>query len=135
MKIITKFLTVVSALTVGNICLAADNQPKIPLAGSDVSKSANLGRYAGVWLVQYQNGAHRQYAIDSSGEVSWLDFEPAKKCRIIVQGNDHLIDFEDGKLERISRKGSVIQIDHFDPAAKYRNKLPGIQATGTKIKK
>ena len=133
MKQHTTTLVIVTALA-SSVCFAETNLQEVAEAIAPVvenAKGAHFTRYAGVWLVQYQNGASRQYSIEANGEVAWIDFDPAKKCTITV----HLIDFEDGKLERISRKGSVIQIEHFDPAAKYRNKLPGIQGTGTKIKK
>ena len=97
-----------------------------------ISQPATFARYAGVWLIRYQNGAIRQYTIEPNGDVEWTDFNPAKKGRITAQGNDHLLDFEDGKIERISVNGSEVRIEHFDPMAKYRDRLPGLSATVTK---
>lgn len=71
---------------------------------------------AGTWLVRYDGGITRTYTIQDDGTV--LFGEDNRVGRIVREGDDWLLDFNDGKLERLTVK-SAIRVEHFNPKELY----------------
>jgi WD40 repeat protein len=80
------------------------------------------------WLVTYNNGGKRTY-IFVRDEVLFV--EENRRTRLMTMGKDTLLDFADGKLEKVKRVGDELQIEHFDPAGSYPGK-PKLLAIGLK---
>jgi hypothetical protein len=99
-------------------------------------------RFKGQWLVPFANRVLREYIIDAKGNVdyardSFVDgngkvVNPRainRSAKVTKQGNDYLLDFEDGSLERLSLKNGILIVEHFDPKALYPKGRPSIIAT------
>lgn len=89
--------------------------------------------FKGTWEVTYTpSGNVRTYSIRDDGRVEMV----GEKLfgQIVKNGDDYLLDFNDGKLERLAIK-EVLFIDHFDPKAGYATGAKARQtATGDKQK-
>jgi len=72
---------------------------------------------AGAWTVRYSNGAIRRYEFDAAGNVLFVDLKQTTALSRL--GNDVVLDFGDGKLERIRFADGVLLLEHFDPASRY----------------
>lgn len=85
----------------------------------------------GNWTVTYSpSGNVRKYSIRDDGRVEMV----GEKLfgQIAKNGDDWLLDFNDGKLERLAIK-EVLFIDHFDPKTGYATgDKPQQTATGDK---
>lgn len=89
------------------------------LAASDKAASRkNQPPLFGTWTITYGNGVIRNYIIEDDGTVKWV--EDKKSGQIVKRGEDILIDFNDGNLERIAIK-EVLYVEHFSPKAKYES--------------
>ena len=54
--------------------------------------------------------------------------------KIQVRGNDRLIEWSgEDKIERISRVGATLNIEHFNPKSEYPRKVT-VRGKGTKAK-
>jgi len=102
----------------------ASSYPDKPTTIAEASKVVKQpeGRRAyralqGAWTIKYTNGATRIYLIDSFGNVAF----PAEKLhgRLASKDGDILLDFGDGKLERLELAGSSLRIEHYEPAKMY----------------
>jgi hypothetical protein len=72
----------------------------------------------GTWdVAYYPNHWHRRYVIQPSGEVS-CDGEKLKG-KIERKGGFSILDFGDGKLERLTFAGRRLFIEHYIPKASY----------------
>lgn len=72
--------------------------------------------FAGDWMITYENRAVRHYSISAQGDVAWTDYSPAKKGKLVVDRGRYILDFADGKIERLTPTGSAFSVEHFDPA-------------------
>jgi len=90
-------------------------------------QEAAFARIAGTWMVKYANGTDRQYTIDIKGTVTW----GGTTGKLILNGKDVLIDFNDGKIERVTRTAAGLLIEHFNPKSAYPKK---VDTRGTGIK-
>lgn len=86
--------------------------------------------YEGVWLIKYSNAACRVYLIDHKGAVAF----PSEnlKGQLATKKNEVLLDFADGRIERINLADGKLVVEHFAPASNYPTKKPDT-ATGTKL--
>lgn len=83
----------------------------------------------GSWTVRYDNdGAVRTYQIRGE-QVRWDDQGRLRVGELSRAGDELLLDFGDGKLERLSLK-PVLQVEHFDPKELYRTGRPSDRGTG-----
>jgi hypothetical protein len=102
-------------------------------------------RFKGRWLVPYANRRLREYAIDNKGNVEFVrestvdatgkvinPREVKRSTKVIKQGNDYLLDFEDGTIERLLMKNGNLVVEHFDPKALYPKGRPSVVATSVR---
>jgi hypothetical protein len=102
-------------------------------------------RFKGRWLVPYPNRVLREYVIDAKGNVEFLregtvdakgkvinPREVKRSAKVIKQGNDYLLDFEDGALERLYMKGGNLVVERFEPKARYPKGRPSLVATSVR---
>jgi serine/threonine protein kinase len=99
-------------------------------------------RFRGRWLVPFASRVIREYLIDAKGNVEYLregtidakgriinPREIKRSAKVIKQGNDFLVDFQDGTLERLSLKNGGLIVEHFDPKDQYPKGRPSLVAT------
>jgi hypothetical protein len=92
-----------------------------------LAQDAAFARIAGTWSIKYANGTARQYVIDLKGNVTW----GGAMGKVVQNGRDLLIDFNDGKIERVSRTATGLLIEHFNPKNTYPKKVD-TRGIGTK---
>jgi len=81
----------------------------------------------GLWEVKYSNGNTRTYGISNTGEVQFM--EERRFGRIYRAGRDYLLEFGDGKVERLTLQ-PTIKLEHFDPKSTYPLGAPRSTGTG-----
>ena len=81
------------------------------------SPSKSFGPFAGTWIIKYAGGPIRHYTFDAVGHV--LFAEEKRRGKMYRSGDEILLDFQDGKLERVKLSDNEIQIDHFSPKSSY----------------
>jgi len=81
----------------------------------------------GIWAVKYSNGNVRTYTIREDGTVYFAETNAIGK--LSQKGDDLLVDFSDGKLERLVLK-QVLSVEHFNPKTLYAT---GAKASETAI--
>jgi hypothetical protein len=86
----------------------------------------------GTWTIAYANGAHRTYAIQASGAVDCVGGEcPGNRStRIKVVGDDLMVDWHDGTVERLHLVNKTLFIEHFNPAALLASEKPSTGGFG-----
>jgi hypothetical protein len=102
-------------------------------------------RFKGRWLVPFANRSLREYIIDAKGNVDYAreNFvdgngkvvnprEVNRAAKVFKQGNDYMLDFDDGTLERLSLKNGILVVEHYDPKALYPKGRPSIVATSVR---
>lgn len=77
----------------------------------------------GNWEIRYANRSTRTYRIYPSGRV---DFD-GRSGQLEMKGDDTLLDFGDGKLERLSYR---LVVEHYSPASRYPAQAPSTNGTG-----
>ena len=81
------------------------------------------------WVVKYSGGNIRNYRINEDGQVLFVE---TNQAGIISQrGDDLVLDFSDGKLERLKLSEGSLIVEHFDPASRYPDS-PNQTATGVR---
>ena len=73
----------------------------------------------------------RQFRIDAKGNASEIS-EPNRPGKLIKEASDILMDFNDGKVNRIRLRSGKLYLEHFFPRQNYPNKKPYTTGTGTK---
>jgi len=81
----------------------------------------------GLWQVNYSNGTARTYRIANTGTVQFI--EEGRTGRIYRNGSDHLLEFGDGKVERLMLL-PTIRVEHFNPKSSYPLGAPTETGTG-----
>lgn len=81
-----------------------------------------------ICTVTYQGGGARKYWFDPDGSVEQLPEGIRGKMR--REKDDWIIDFGDGKLERLTFAGNRFFIEHWDPAARFTDQPPNTMAVG-----
>lgn len=81
----------------------------------------------GLWQVDYSNTAVRTYRITNTGAVRFI--EAGLTGRIRRLGDDYVLDFGDGKIERLTFQ-PTIKVDHFNPRSLYPLGAPTAVGTG-----
>jgi hypothetical protein len=71
-------------------------------------------RLLGNWVITYANGAVRTYEFRSDGTVLFV--EDNRRSNWIKSGEHYLLDFGDGKIDRI-KPGANLIVEHFNPGA------------------
>lgn len=87
--------------------------------------------FAGVWALKYSNGVTRTYIISRDGTVRFV--EKNMTGRLVQNGRDILLNFGDGKLERLSFR-LVLDIQHYGTQKALAERRPSDTATGTRRK-
>lgn len=86
----------------------------------------------GTWVVRYDNGVKRTYNIYEDGTVLFVENEMAG--RIFPNGDDWLLDFSDGKLERLSIR-PALWVEHYTEKGNYtEGKEADVIGAGNKTK-
>jgi hypothetical protein len=81
----------------------------------------------GLWEVKYSNGNTRTYRISNTGAVQFM--EERLRGQIYRNGGDFLLEFGDGKVERLTLQ-PTIKLEHFDPKTSYPLGAPRTTGTG-----
>jgi len=86
----------------------------------------------GTWTITYSNGATRTYRF-SGRTALWLD-NRSIRGRLYYQGNNLLLEFGDGKIERLTLEPEGLVVEHWN--SKGSSVRPAeITGTGNLIKK
>ncbi|MEQ8785367.1 MAG: hypothetical protein RIC55_03675 [Pirellulaceae bacterium] len=78
---------------------------------------AELRPYLGKWAIKYTNGISRHYAIAEDGVVYFS--EETSESRLTFREGDLVVDFGDGKLERLELRGEQLWVEHYLPPSSY----------------
>lgn len=74
----------------------------------------------GTWSIKYHpNGVRRTYVVKPNGDVSCTEGTSAFTGKIKKEGADLLLDFNDGKLERLTFAGNRVFVEHYDPKGSF----------------
>ncbi|MEQ1852145.1 MAG: hypothetical protein ABMA01_11200, partial [Chthoniobacteraceae bacterium] len=98
-----------------------DEIDRVQAGGLDGS---GVARFAGVWRIEYTNGISRRYSILPDGSVIY-DQSAGKpmsiplKSKMAMKGNDFLVEWADGSLERLTISGRNLMVEHFNPGTSY----------------
>jgi hypothetical protein len=109
---------------------ALPEETSVSTVVADKGPSAPWRPLAGIWRVAYSNGVDRQYEIDALGNVS-LD-RGSQRGSLELRGNDVVLDFGDGKLERWVLTTGGLVVEHYDDARIYPGRA-SISGRGIKI--
>lgn len=114
---------------------AAAVQDEIDRIGASTLDSGTVGRFAGIWLLEYQPVGLRRYAIKPDGTVLYEEnngapVNPPRETKIVMNGQDFLIDFNDGAIERLSMRGGKLVSELFSPKTLYPKGRANFQGTG-----
>jgi len=99
-----------------------------------IAAASGFAEYAGDWTIIYDNGAVRHYTIEPAGDVAWTDSSPPKKAKLTAAADHCILDFGDGKVERLRISGSAFRVEHFDPAAKLAQGDAGLPGKAKRSK-
>jgi hypothetical protein len=105
--------------------MKATPQDRMPRAEAGI-----FGGVEGTWIIRYGIGLGRRYIIDRAGNVTYGD----RQARLKVQNGEILLDFQDGKLERLALRDDVLHVDHFNPASRFPHS-PTTTAEGKRLTK
>lgn len=95
---------------------------------STTSREQVLSALKGTWLISYSNGQSRTYTIKGDGSIYPKDEK--RLGQVLLLGDDVLLDFDDGKLERVALSGGELKVEHFNPQQRYPNDGPSQTAVG-----
>lgn len=99
-----------------------------------VSANSVFPRFVGDWSVIYANGSVRHYSILADGRVTWTDSNPPKQATLTQKTDDYLLDFGDGKLEKLTPSANAFRLEHYDPGTKFLRGDAGVPATPGRAK-
>jgi hypothetical protein len=124
--------SLVSALTRSGRIDEATVVEQKRLAIQDIQE---MKRFEGVWDISYSIGTSRRYRINAIGNVVWMTSNTVSStARLTKKGDDYMLDFNDGKLERFSLRGGKLLVEHFDPSSRYLKGGPNTTGSGEKLK-
>ena len=118
MKSAKRFLMIVSVLFAAVSLVACGRASNVTMIRLE---RPLLQFLQGTWSVTYTNGAKRTYTIESDGGVA---FEEEQILGEFAGGEYLLLEFDDGKLERLTPAGSRLLVEHFDPRNRFPNHPP-----------
>jgi len=98
------------------------------------TQQPGFGKFAGAWIIQYENGGSRRYAIKGDGMVIWVetDGKPQGETpgKMRQEGSETVVEMQ-FSLERISISGEKLMVEHFAPKSDYPRKVTQ-RGTGVK---
>lgn len=100
----------------------SEQEPSVKLEAKAEPKIAD---FAGTWTVRYKYGERqivRVYTIDPEGMVFF--HEEDRRAKLSTRDGHVLLDFKDGKLERLQMIDSALWVEHFNPATSYPDAAP-----------
>ena len=114
---------------------AASVQDEIDRVHAMTLAQGAMSKFAGTWKVTYNVGSVRTYAISPEGVVTHNENngKPPQTVRLIVKGNDVLLDLQQGWIERLRVTGKTLNVDHFNPKTLYPVSQPNAKGTGTLV--
>lgn len=86
--------------------------------------------FMGVWRVTYSNNYIRNYKVDSEDRVLFLE---ESRQAILQRGNEVLLKFNDGKIERWRIHGNHLLVEHWNPASGYPKLPPTETGVGIRV--
>lgn len=119
----------------GDARAAGAVQDEIDRVNAMHPEQAGVVRFAGLWAIEYTNGDKRRYAISADGTVAFVESggkpqpSPAK-AKLTLKGNDFLVDWGNGALERMKIAGKNLSVEHFNPKTSYPAGQPAARGTG-----
>jgi hypothetical protein len=121
--------------TKGDARAAAAVQDEIDRVMASAMDPRAVARFAGVWFLEYKPVGTRRYVIMPDGRVTHEEnngapVSPPRETKIVMNGQDFLIDFGDGAVERLSMRGNRLVSELFSPKTLYPKGRPNFQATG-----
>ena len=67
--------------------------------------------------------------------MEWLEGDKVKSStQAFRKGNDLMLDWRDGKFERLSVKAGKVIVEHFNPGTRYPKEGPNTVGTGESVK-
>jgi hypothetical protein len=95
--------------------------------------------FAGTWTVTYTNGAVRSYLFDAKGVGRFTrethegrTLDAVQNGRLQQRGKDIVIDWGDGKIERLTVVDGRMFVEHFNPASRYGRSPTETMGTGVR---
>jgi hypothetical protein len=100
-----------------------------------LSDAVGTEQFKGTWDVRYTRvSGIRRYRINGTGKLDLLSGERVQTTvQITKKGGDYMIDFNEGKLERLSMKDGKLIVEHYNPASLYPTQKPSHLGAGTKV--
>ena len=94
-----------------------------------------FAKFAGTWKLAYSHGQTRRYAITVDGAVTGTNFDGSSLApvKLTVKGNDVLLEYAGGVMERLKVAAKNLMIEHFSPRTLYPNSPANYHATGTLV--
>ena len=86
--------------------------------------------FMGVWHVTYSNNYIRNYKVDREDRVLFVE---ESRQAILQRGNDVLLKFNDGKIERWRLHGNHLLVEHWNPASGYPKQQPTETGVGIRV--
>lgn len=113
---------------------AAAVQDEIDRIREAVPAQQSFAKFAGTWTVKYNNGAIHHYVITADGQVTHDDNDtnPPKKAKLVIKGNDVMLDINDLWIERLAIKGGKLLVENFSPKTLYPTGRANSLGTGSK---
>lgn len=137
-RIIADYVRILATLQArpgGNAALTIQiNEEKVRVLKAAPPGDSPLARLAGSWVITYAGGQVRHYSISTNGTLTQTDENPQRTAKVTADGSHYLIDFNDGKIERMKIVAPSLQIEHFDPKEKLADGKPPVRATGKRAK-
>ena len=98
-----------------------------------VLKKNRLDYPTGTWTIFYTNGAARTYRFVGKTAV-WLDNQGIRGQMYVQEGN-LLLDFNDGKIERLQAGKDSLAVEHWLAKGNFLSRAPSATGTGKLQKK
>ena len=84
---------------------------------------------AGTWVVSYGNGARRTYDVTADGTVRLRE---EGRTGQLQHGDDLVLRFDDGKVERWTPARGRLLVEHWDPASRFPAQPPTVLGVGVR---
>jgi hypothetical protein len=98
-----------------------------------MKQASLLWQLAGIWTVTYSNKVIRTYVILPDSTAIWTSENGNalnKKTKLVADGSAFLIEWDDGKIERVSLNGDRMRIEHYNPKSKLAEGARPLMAEG-----
>ncbi len=90
------------------------------------------GDFTGTWKIKFDDNTTRTYQIDMRGAVLFVGENRRGQLARGAAGGGLMLDFGDGKVERLRFAGNAVSVEHFAPKTTFPNQPPALLGRGTR---